>query len=222
MIVVQIYLATQSGSRQLVWAACALTLFPVAMYVFLNMRWKRTRRVQRAEEKELVKFLDHVEDVTNNYRMVADYYRRPLVVDALSQRIHDFSHIHHEVEAVQSNNRAFPTWFALIVMAVWMAYGGQAVLQKKMLLGTFLTVLGIFQIAGDDIAKFYGTCLTMQDSFPSLWNIVKFMNYPEDAAKRRRAGKVFCTPELHSMLTWHAKVSQNGDVTSAAKTEVEK
>ena len=28
---------------------------------------------------------------------VADYYRRPLVVDALTQRIVDFSKIHHEV-----------------------------------------------------------------------------------------------------------------------------
>merc|ERR1719454_722822 len=138
MIGVQMVLAHQAGSRQLVFATCALITFPVAMYFFLNLRWKKTRRVQRAEEKELVRFLDHVEDVTNNYRMVADYYRRPLVVDALSQRIHDFSHIHHEVEAVQSNNRAFPTWFALVVMCIWMAYGAAAVLRKQMLLGTFL------------------------------------------------------------------------------------
>ena len=39
-----------------------------------------TRRSQKAEEEQLLQFLTHVEDTTNNYRLVADYYRRPLAV----------------------------------------------------------------------------------------------------------------------------------------------
>ena len=41
----------------------------------------------RAEEIAKKKLLDNVEDVTHNYRLVADYYRRPLAVDDLNENV---------------------------------------------------------------------------------------------------------------------------------------
>jgi ABC-type multidrug transport system fused ATPase/permease subunit len=163
-----------------------------------------TRRIQKAEEEQLIEFLTHVEDTTNNYRLVADYYRRPLAVEIINGHIDSLNEKMKRVDAVRTNNKAFPLWLGLVVTSGWMVIGGVAVIRKEVELGTFIVVLAMFRTAAQDISHLYESFLTMQETFPALWRVVKFMNYPEDVRKRMEADTAdsFPTPELHSVLTW--------------------
>merc|ERR1719506_1154393 len=118
------------------------------------------------------------------------------------------------VDAVRTNNKAFPLWLGMIIQSCWLIVGGIAVIRKDLELGIFLVVLAMFRTAAADISHLYESFLTMQETFPALWRIVKFMNYPEDVRKRMEADTAdsFPTPELHSVLTWSEKqgiVSKN-------------
>ena len=74
-------------------------------------------------------------------------------------------------------------------MASWLAGFKWFGVGLELELGTFLALMNIMKGNGDNFALCYKEYLFMQDQFPAMWRIVRYMNHPTDVAKRKTANR---------------------------------
>ena len=68
--------------------------------------------------------------------------------------------------------------------------GGALLIQQSKLivplkLGTFLALLNLIKSSGENYQNLYTTYLARHTAYLPMWRIVRFMNQPEDTAKRK-------------------------------------
>jgi len=188
----QIYMAIaemqDSGSYIGFVALLPSLFFPMVIRSILHVRSHVGTTLRNLQAEAHHELMLHADNTVSNYRMVADYFSRPLVVEECIDRIKVLNKRHTDMNAMTTNNEAFFQWVSRLIEFAWVLGGGLAVSQG-MDLGSFLAILSIFGSNGNQFQVFYNTYLRVQTTYPSLWRIVKFMNLVTDLAKRRQINR---------------------------------
>merc|ERR1712226_1477395 len=87
--------------------------------------------------------------------------------------------------AVMVNNKYFAPWLSLLYVCIYTVYGGVQIFNNEILLGEFLTNVAIFKSVGDSWGVIYNVLLEMQQTFPKLMHLVKYMNLETDVLARK-------------------------------------
>eukprot|EP00746_Dinoflagellata_sp_MGD_P007118 gnl/MRDRNA2_/MRDRNA2_114051_c0_seq1.p1 gnl/MRDRNA2_/MRDRNA2_114051_c0~~gnl/MRDRNA2_/MRDRNA2_114051_c0_seq1.p1 ORF type:complete len:935 (+),score=199.99 gnl/MRDRNA2_/MRDRNA2_114051_c0_seq1:115-2919(+) len=161
-----------------------VVVFPIIMLSFLKIRNKKTLRACNEQDAKQNALVAHVDSTVMNYRLIADYNRRPYFVDMYEKRIGQFNATVTQAGLITVNNRKFAPWVSTVIGGVYIVWGGLSVLDGATALGSFIVNLEIFKAIGDSWADIYSVMLDLQNVFPALGHIVTFMNLPTDVKKR--------------------------------------
>lgn len=157
---------------------------PLAMLLFLAMRYHKTTGCLNAWKESENRMVDQVTETGNNFRMIADYSRRPNFVDRNTKAISEFGAARRSAVLVLVNNTYFMKWVTLVLVSAFTLIGGRMVIEGEMSLGIFLTTIKIFEQVGNAWGKIYADILVLQNVFPSLMRIVMMVNLPTDLSHR--------------------------------------
>eukprot|EP00746_Dinoflagellata_sp_MGD_P139348 gnl/MRDRNA2_/MRDRNA2_72819_c0_seq1.p1 gnl/MRDRNA2_/MRDRNA2_72819_c0~~gnl/MRDRNA2_/MRDRNA2_72819_c0_seq1.p1 ORF type:complete len:892 (+),score=122.99 gnl/MRDRNA2_/MRDRNA2_72819_c0_seq1:126-2801(+) len=174
----QIYLGT-------IMAAIPVFLIPLLLGVFLKFRAAKSMHLSHDADSHYNIKIQHVGEVLRNYRLVADYNKRPLAVEAFEKKIGDFNWKLILADANTVNNRWFAPWLSATMTGIWLLIGGMKVINKDgSSVGFFVTNLEIFAAVGQAWTVVYLIIIQTHNSCPSLLRIVRYMNLPTDTEKR--------------------------------------
>jgi len=167
-----------------------LVIFPVLQICFLWVRRSATTRAQFKENVMQDALVNHVEMTVVNYRLIADYNRRPLFEQKMEDAIKAYNGAAKDAGAVLKNNEKFSDWLTVIFIALYSYVGGIAVIMDGAPLGIFLTNLSIIGTIGSSTGQIYKTLLAMQRMCPSMERVVKYMNLPTDVSHRKTLNRL--------------------------------
>lgn len=157
--------------------------FPLVLISFLLYRQKRTTKFVHAKERCQDALVGQVDRTVTNYRMIADYNRRPFFVARYEARIKDFNKAAIFEAQVLKNNNYCPMWLTVLFVAFYTVIGGLQV-GKGITLGMYLANLNVIAVTGTAWGDIYRVLLDMQRVFPALECIVKLLNMPIDIPER--------------------------------------
>ena len=69
-------------------------------------------------------------DTVENYRVIADYFKRPLAVAELEESAANYGQAGTVNGLVELNNGKFPGWLSNTVSLAWVLFGGQLAIEE--------------------------------------------------------------------------------------------
>mmetsp|Transcript_55323 Transcript_55323/g.101379 ORF Transcript_55323/g.101379 Transcript_55323/m.101379 type:complete len:867 (-) Transcript_55323:87-2687(-) len=168
-----------------------LAIFLVLQMSFLYLRKAVTVRVVSKEQETQADLVGQIDRIADNYRMIADYNRRPFFVDRYSDLIGKFNKAAVQKALVLKNNAAFPAWLSLTCVAAYTFLGSKHHLDdpEDLPLGIFLAHIRVMYAIGDSVGSIYGCLQDMQNTFPALTYIVSLLNLPLDIPQRMKINR---------------------------------
>merc|ERR1719335_1374226 len=118
------------------------------MLVFLMMRAVKTLHALKDKNHAQNSLVSHVYNAITNFRLIADYNRRPLYIEKLMGRIAKLNRAITFANVVTKNNQYFAPWLSTIIVGMYTLSGGTDVYKNVITLGDFLVNLQIFQEIG--------------------------------------------------------------------------
>jgi len=130
--------------------------------------------------------LGQVDRIVTNYRMIADFNRRPFFVDRYEDRIKEYNKAEVDANKVLKNNMYFASWLTVLCVALYTIHGGLTTVESPdtLSLGMFLANVSIIRKIGSAAGSIYAVLLDIQGTFPALENIVNLINRPTDLPQR--------------------------------------
>eukprot|EP00929_Paragymnodinium_shiwhaense_P018908 TRINITY_DN13062_c0_g1_i1.p1 TRINITY_DN13062_c0_g1~~TRINITY_DN13062_c0_g1_i1.p1 ORF type:complete len:821 (-),score=177.13 TRINITY_DN13062_c0_g1_i1:56-2518(-) len=172
-------------------AALPLCVCPVILILFLTLREKQNINVNEelATKREYV--LQCVNDAIQQYRLIADYYMRPMVVTKYEKKIEDFHQQEMHARARRENNLKLSPWLTVLLVGAYMIVGSSIVntVGGWLRLGVFLATINIFKEIGVEIQEVYAELMEIQRSFGPLIKIAGYMNLRTDLTDRKRINR---------------------------------
>jgi ABC-type multidrug transport system fused ATPase/permease subunit len=195
-MIVYIFVTSYDKPMVLGVAIVPLITFPVVLGVFLRLRMRTIDHYRLTMLDAETDVLAEVDDTVENYRVIADYFKRPLVVAELEEKCTSFRKSTINNRIVEINNGKLPGWISNAVSLGWVLFGGWLVLYPApdgypdpgsgISVGSFFAVLGVFQAFGLTWASIYSTGLSIQATFPALQRITEYMNKRTDVHERKK------------------------------------
>jgi ABC-type multidrug transport system fused ATPase/permease subunit len=160
------------------------------MGIFLIFMGETTGTKQKLQEEMESALINHVGDCVTHYRVIADYYRRPMVASKIAKAIDVYNRAVISVGQTRTNSEWVPKWIAAFISANLIYQGGNLVANRQLGVGTYFALLRITVITGDAFTEAYKAYLVMYDAFLPMWRIRRFINTPTDLAKRKAANRI--------------------------------
>jgi len=168
-----------------------LLICPVILGVFLCLREAKTKRVTEAQAHAQDSVVQQVTDAVQNYRLIADFAMRPIVVDKYEKAIDGLNAQENNSLAVVKNNASLAPLLTTIFIGVYMVYAATMVASGSMYsIGTFVTTINVFKEVGVEIQEICTELIEIQRTFEPLAKIATFMNMPTDMEDRKRINRL--------------------------------
>eukprot|EP00443_Scrippsiella_acuminata_P062365 CAMPEP_0115430006 /NCGR_PEP_ID=MMETSP0271-20121206/30818_1 /TAXON_ID=71861 /ORGANISM="Scrippsiella trochoidea, Strain CCMP3099" /LENGTH=863 /DNA_ID=CAMNT_0002855213 /DNA_START=20 /DNA_END=2607 /DNA_ORIENTATION=- len=170
-------------------------LFPLFLITFLCLRARITNIHVREMDDMQVALASQVSRIYGNYRMIADYSRRPFFENRFVTRIQEYNKTRQQATTVLLNNNTFPGWISIIAYASYMVFAGLRVIDdtypadQRLSLGLYVTTLDLINTMGTAWQDIYKCLLEMQGSFPALTVVVSFINRSTTIVHRMESGR---------------------------------
>eukprot|EP00747_Dinoflagellata_sp_TGD_P179728 gnl/TRDRNA2_/TRDRNA2_31018_c0_seq1.p1 gnl/TRDRNA2_/TRDRNA2_31018_c0~~gnl/TRDRNA2_/TRDRNA2_31018_c0_seq1.p1 ORF type:complete len:979 (+),score=129.12 gnl/TRDRNA2_/TRDRNA2_31018_c0_seq1:84-3020(+) len=163
-----------------------LICLPAFMGIFMLVRKRKTRRVLRIHDQCHVEVVESIGQTVDNYRMIADYMRRPLFIDRFEKKILDFNKASTGFAQVTMNNIKSVQWAASIAIAGYTVFGGRYVIQdpESYTIGLLLANLSVLGKIGSCLSRIYMHVLRIQTALPGLVCLTRLLNLPLDLHSR--------------------------------------
>mmetsp|Transcript_6403 Transcript_6403/g.19782 ORF Transcript_6403/g.19782 Transcript_6403/m.19782 type:complete len:784 (+) Transcript_6403:61-2412(+) len=168
-----------------------LLVCPAILGVFLCLREAKTVRVTEAQAHAQDSVVQQVTDAVQNYRLIADFAMRPIVVDKYEKAIDGLNAQENNSLAVVKNNASLAPLLTTIFIGVYMVYAATMVASGSMYsIGTFVTTINVFKEVGVEIQEICTELIEIQRTFEPLAKIATFMNMPTDMEDRKRINRL--------------------------------
>jgi energy-coupling factor transporter ATP-binding protein EcfA2 len=173
-------------------AVVPLVVYPVCLLTFLCCREKKTITHNDRKAAGQDRVVQAVNDATHNYRIIADFHLRPLIVDTYEQRIEDYHEQESILCAIITNNSYLAPWLTTLSIGLYIVVGSYEVstLGGPLSLGAFLATIHVFKDVGSEMQEIYGECLEIQRAFGPLRKICHFMNFETDLPQRLKINRM--------------------------------
>merc|ERR1719230_608226 len=97
-------------------------VFPFLMVTFLHFRTQRTQHFDQLMDSAQNSMVDHVVDTVENFRLVADYVRRPHEAERYEEKILSYNKAFTNANMVQLNNLYFAPWLTVLSLSLYILW----------------------------------------------------------------------------------------------------
>jgi len=160
-----------------------LAIFPPVLLAYLSVRAKVTTAYIGSRNDAQDEVVGVVERTVKNYRMIADYNRRPFFEERFVKIVGDFNKANVRTNQVLKNNNMVAPWLTQIFVAFFMVVVGSGTDNEGM--SMFLANLSIIQTIGTCCGSIYKLLMDIQAISPALCVITDLLNLPTDLPHRK-------------------------------------
>eukprot|EP00928_Gymnodinium_smaydae_P025027 TRINITY_DN20072_c0_g1_i1.p1 TRINITY_DN20072_c0_g1~~TRINITY_DN20072_c0_g1_i1.p1 ORF type:complete len:849 (+),score=164.78 TRINITY_DN20072_c0_g1_i1:77-2623(+) len=165
-------------------AFVVMFVFPFLMVIFLTLRRRTTTvHVRDSKHKENA-FIDQMCRCMTNYRLIADYNRRPFFMDRFAAKITSYNIAFIKETQVLKNSSYFAPWLTVMFVGLHIIIVGRMVINRPDELGMFLVNLSVIGEIGSVWSAIYIVLSDMQRILPALGNMMVFLNLETDVPQR--------------------------------------
>eukprot|EP00929_Paragymnodinium_shiwhaense_P044895 TRINITY_DN23008_c0_g1_i2.p1 TRINITY_DN23008_c0_g1~~TRINITY_DN23008_c0_g1_i2.p1 ORF type:complete len:595 (+),score=101.57 TRINITY_DN23008_c0_g1_i2:144-1928(+) len=166
---------------------CMMTalLLPILLMLFLSFRRKTVDECLREASSRETTLVQHVQETSTNYHLIADFHRRPLAIDVLDDLIAANNKAQTDKAKVYMNNSYCAPWLALVASGIYTVVGGLQVLDGAISFGMFVSNSHSIAASGAAGKEICNILIEMQMSLTALRRMITYLNLPTDLRKRR-------------------------------------
>jgi ABC-type multidrug transport system fused ATPase/permease subunit len=165
-----------------------LVIFPPILLTFLEFRKRKTTSFidQRNDRQDDV--VAAVERTVKNYRLIADFNRRPFFEERFVAAVGGFNKAGTAAAMVLKNNGYFAPWITTISICFYTLFFGMKTTPEG--LSMFLANLSIIGTIGGASGNIYKLLMDMQAISPALIVITELLNMATDLSARKALNRV--------------------------------
>lgn len=169
-----------------------LVVYPFILSCYLICRERKTLHVTDLKAQKQDEVVSTVNEAINNYRLLADFHLRPVIVDAFEDRVDSYHDSEGHACAVITNNMYLAPWLTTITIGIYVVVGAfqAAAFGGPLSLGTFLATINVFKEVGAEVQEVYCECLEIQRAEGPLKKICHFLNLETDLAQHLRINRM--------------------------------
>lgn len=166
-----------------------LITLPMFLIVFISCRRKRASHIIADRNSKEDRLIDCAFETSRDFRLIADYARRPDTVAKFSGFITEYMDACTDADQVITNNVYFQKWLTMLLLAMITIGLGTAVIDSDYPVGMFLANTSVCASVGDCYAEIYDSLLSMEKILPQLMQVTWLMNLPTDLAHRMKLNR---------------------------------
>ncbi|CAE7756423.1 potA [Symbiodinium pilosum] len=159
-------------------------MIPLAMLIFIYIRHPETERRDRMVFQRQTEMLILVHQVTDNTRLITDYFQRPTMVVSFNERVAECNKATTLANMFRVTNSEFAPFMTTVVIAIYVLFHYASVVDKTITIGEFLTSIAVWRSIGGAYQNAYKDMLQIQQAAASLLNVIHYMNLPVDTLER--------------------------------------
>jgi len=167
---------------------CVLFAYPILLGCYLSWRRKTTANWLARRHESFSTMNATCESVVNNFRLIADYNKRPIYADQFTGNVKTYNKRLIQTQDAIVNNLTFGKLLGEFFGGLWLIYGGMMVIDRKNgggSIGIFLANVKVFSSVANCFNGMYGRWLEIETILPCLLRVTRFMNLPTELIKRR-------------------------------------
>mmetsp|Transcript_78569 Transcript_78569/g.217222 ORF Transcript_78569/g.217222 Transcript_78569/m.217222 type:complete len:685 (+) Transcript_78569:2-2056(+) len=172
------------GGQDMAFSGLLFFIYTVALLVFFGLRHAGTvaRRAKVFKcETNIVSFIN---EVTENFRLIADYNQLPAMVNIFSGRVAESNSAVTTSAVYEITNKHFAPFLTSLVCGAYILFSFRMVMRGDMGIGSFIAGITIWQGIGQSYQSLYDGLLVAQRATAPLANVVFYMNLPVDVTHR--------------------------------------
>lgn len=159
-------------------------LIPLAMLIFIYIRHPETERRDHLVFQRQTEMLILVHQVTDNTRLITDYFQRPTMVVSFNGRVAECNKATTLATMFRVTNSEFAPFMTTVVIAIYVIFHYASVVDKTITIGEFLTSVAVWRSIGSAYQNAYKDMLQIQQAAAPLLNVIHYMNLPVDTTDR--------------------------------------
>lgn len=171
---------------------CMVT-YPIFMVAWIRFRSKATARALKENYMAFKDMNGSVESTAANFRLIADYNKRPAYAEKFDGKVKVFNKKLVEKDAAFKTNLNFAQAIGLVMGCGWVIVGGLLTTSGGLSKGFFLANMQVFGQVSGSYDKIYGLALQMETCLPCVLRCVRFMNLPSELLKRKAMSELVQT-----------------------------
>jgi len=151
-------------------------LVAVAIAIFIASNYETSADLREEVSDRQARIVDVAQEASGKISLIGDYKVRPLMEDTLAKRIAALNEASLPVSTTQVNNDYFPSWLSNLLVAGYLALGGQAVLDGTTQIGTFLATVNIFKGISDTFKDIFTASLELSKATGPICKLTELLN----------------------------------------------
>jgi len=151
-------------------------LVAAAIAVFIALNYEKSAELREEVSERQARIVDVAQEASGKISLIGDYRVRPLMEDTLAVRIEALNEASVPVSTTQVSNDYFPSWLSNLLVAGYIAFGGVAVLEGTVQIGTFLATVGIFKGISDTFKDIFTASLELSKAIGPIVKLTELLN----------------------------------------------
>lgn len=152
---------------------------PSTMLLYFMLATLCRKELDQWKDAEL-SVLRLVSEVCQRYRLIADYFQRPLMNEAFQKSASEMRRNMIPESVAHLNDDFFPKWLGPIYMGLYIALDAGQVLRGEVTLGTFLATLALMKDISSEFSEAYHITLSLIEELGSLRDLTVYFNKETD------------------------------------------
>jgi len=185
LLVVLIILCCTQQRAGGIWSVALLVMtFPLLLVLFIGLRQAGTGKRHRALFRSQTSVVGFIQEATEGYRLIADYFQRPRMVGVFTNKIVAWNKAATNARLWECTNMHFAPILTAIFISLFVILNFNDVVAQPTVAPSFMVSIGAMKEIGQCYQTLYEDLLAMQHAIAPLQNIVFYMNLPVDIGER--------------------------------------
>mmetsp|Transcript_99142 Transcript_99142/g.280778 ORF Transcript_99142/g.280778 Transcript_99142/m.280778 type:complete len:871 (+) Transcript_99142:61-2673(+) len=155
-----------------------LGISAVAISGFVILSYRATVDTSERVSDEQASIVELVQESSQKYRLIADYYIRPQMQDMLQTRISGLNNATLPAKQQEVKNAYFPGWISTVLVAGYISIGGDGIVNGSIQIGAFLATINAVKDVGDSFRDIFTALLDVSRAIGPVQKITELLNLP--------------------------------------------
>jgi len=159
-------------------AALPLATFGLGSALFVASSYKENAEIRDVVGDREADIVDIVQEGSRNYRIFADYYIRPQLLETLRIQIKTLGEANKPVALSEVTNEYIPVWLSTLLVTGWLVFGGDLAINGSIQVGNFLATINVFKSVGETFKDILTATLEFSKVIGPMAQITDVLNLP--------------------------------------------
>jgi len=155
-----------------------LVVFGLASGLYIASSYKENAQIRDEVSDQETEIVDVVQEGSAKYRLFADYFIRPQLLDTLRRKIASLSEASKPVALSEVTSEYVPVWLSTLLVTGWLVYGGGQVLDGSIQVGNYLATVNVFKSVGETFKDIFTVTLEFSKAIGPIKQITSVLNLP--------------------------------------------